>query len=266
MRRTAFLIALFFCFAANAFAACTGVYLQDAAPRFAQGVTQNDMRELCFDAFAVEHSGATRTPLWSAEHLTAAGVESARTLPRHDEFHAERQLPRSERAELSDYVRSGFDRGHMAPSGDMPSAEAQEQSFTLANIVPQAAALNRGPWEELESATRDLALREGDVYVVTGPVFARGTPALIHGRVRVPDQTFKAVYDPRARQAGVYISANSSGAQMRVISVAALQRLIDADVFPSLPPNIKAQAADVLGTVHNRIASAAGVSGYALQR
>jgi endonuclease G len=266
MRRVLFSIAVFLCATPSALAACAGVYLQDAAPRYVQSQAPQQATELCYAAFAVEHSGVTRTPLWSAEHLTAANVESARTLSRHDDFHAESELPRYQRAELTDYVRSGYDRGHMAPSGDMPTREAQEQSFSLANIAPQAAALNRGAWEEVESATRDLALRNGEVYVVTGPVFARGAPALIHNRVRVPDQVFKAVYDPKSGQAVAYIAANASGARIRVISIAALQRLIGADVFPALPARVKAQAGDLLGLTRDRYASAAGLANRALQR
>ena len=70
------------------------------------------------------------------------------------------------------YRRSGYDRGHMTPSGDMPDEHAQQQTFSLANMVPQTAALNRGVWEGIESAVRDLAVRQGELYVVTGPVFA----------------------------------------------------------------------------------------------
>ncbi|MFT3729040.1 MAG: DNA/RNA non-specific endonuclease [Terricaulis sp.] len=261
MRRALVVIAALFALTPNAFAACAGVYLQDAAPRFVQQATPEQTTELCFAAFAVEHSGQTRTPLWSAEHLTAASVESARALPRRDDFHAERTLPRNQRAELTDYVRSGYDRGHMAPSGDMPTREAQDQSFTLANIAPQAASLNRGAWEDVESATRNLAERNGELYVVTGPVFARGAPALIHNRVRVPDQIFKAVYDPRTRQAGAYIAANASGSRVRVISIDALQRLINADVFPALPATTKSIASDMLGVTRERYASAANVIG-----
>jgi endonuclease G, mitochondrial len=217
---------------------------------------QAQIAELCFDAFAVEHSGQTRTPLWSGERLTAQSVASARALARHDDFHAEAALPRAQRAELSDYVRSGYDRGHMAPSGDMPTREAQQQSFTLANIAPQAAWLNRGAWEDIENAARELAQRDGEIYVVTGPVFGRGAPALIHNRVRVPDQIFKAVYDPRSGQAGAYVAVNARGAQIRVISIAQLQRLIGADVFPALALAAKANASDVLG-VRDRYASTA---------
>jgi endonuclease G len=62
----------------------------------------------------------------------------------------------------------------MTPSGDMPDARAQEQSFSLANMVPQAPMLNRGVWERIESAVRRLARREDGIYVVTGPVFQGG--------------------------------------------------------------------------------------------
>ena len=80
-----------------------------------------------------------------AERLTRASVEAARRTPRENRFHPDTRLPPGNRAELADYARSGLDRGHMAPPGDTPTDAAQEQSFTLANMIPQAPALNRGP-------------------------------------------------------------------------------------------------------------------------
>jgi endonuclease G len=113
---------------APAWATCADEYYRGVAPHLAQGASL-DVREFCYDDFAVGHSGVTHTPLWSAAHLTAGEVDAARTLDRHDVFHAEAQLPRGERAELVDYRRSGFDRGRMAASGDMPTPAAQAQSF-----------------------------------------------------------------------------------------------------------------------------------------
>lgn len=78
------------------------------------------------------HSGISKTPLWSAEYLTASAIDA--DVPRKDKFHEETLLPQSERAELKDYAKSGYDRGHMAPSADMPTESAQADSFSLANI------------------------------------------------------------------------------------------------------------------------------------
>ena len=116
-------------------------------------------RALCFRAFALLHSATTRTALYSAEHLTRDGLAAARGLPRDSEFHPEPALPEGERAELQDYARSGFDRGHLAPSGDMPDDDAQQESFSLANMVPQAPKLNRGIWQGIESAVRSSKAR-----------------------------------------------------------------------------------------------------------
>jgi len=240
--RFSLLVSLFL-IASPAWASCADEYYRGAAPRLAQSA-QWDVRELCYDDFAVGHSGVTLTPLWSAEHLTAGEVAAARSLARHDDFHADENLPRGERAELIDYRRSGYDRGHMAPSGDMPTPEAQDQSFTLANIAPQAPSLNRGLWEQIEVAVRNLADRDGELYVVTGPIFDARSDTL-NGRVRVPNALFKAVYDPRRRQAAAYVADNVAGAGYQVISIAALRARIGADVFPSLPASIKARAMDL---------------------
>src|SRR3954467_12612657 len=67
---------------------------------------------LCYEQFAILHSGIVRTPLWSAEHLTRDEIDAAGQLKRRNAFHHESRLPPEDRAELSDYARSGYDRGH----------------------------------------------------------------------------------------------------------------------------------------------------------
>ncbi len=237
--RAAFFASLLLLLAAPAWANCADEYYRGGAPRVMESAAR-DLRELCYDDFAVGHSGVTHTPLWSAEHLTAGEVDAARTLNRRDAFHAEASLPHDERAELTDYRRSGYDRGHMAPSGDMPTPQAQAQSFTLANMVPQAASLNRGLWEEIETAVRNLADADGEIFVVTGPIFNTDAAAL-NGRVRVPSAVFKAIYDPRRRQAAAYVADNAAGATYRLVSIAQLRAMTGIDAFPALAASIKAR-------------------------
>src|SRR3546814_7784358 len=86
-------------------------------------------REICYSSFAALHSGVSRTALWSAEFLSKDRIGSARKIERTSEFFAETQIPVSESAELDDYRRSGYDRGHLAPSVNMPNKESQAESL-----------------------------------------------------------------------------------------------------------------------------------------
>jgi endonuclease G len=197
---------------------------------------------LCNDAYATLASGLTRGSLWSAEHLTAVGLAHARGLQRRGSFHDEQRVPAEDRAELSDYSRSGYDRGHMAPSGDMPDLASQQQSFSLGNVVPQTAALNRDVWEGIESAVRHLAERHGELYVVTGPLFQGDHPAFLHGRVRVPTSTWKAIYDPSVRGAAAYSCTNVDVPVCVYLSIAVLVRETGIDPFPAVAVVIKQTA------------------------
>lgn len=102
------------------------------------------------------------------------------------------RLPSGERAELEDYKSSGYSRGHMAPAGDMPTPSAMVQSFSLANVVPQNAQRNGAAWAKIEQDTRHYVRRaRGDVFVITGPVFAEDAPQIGANRVRVPAYLYK---------------------------------------------------------------------------
>lgn len=199
-------------------------------------------RTLCFDEFAVLHSGITRTPLWSAEKLSPDQLDQARAMVRQNDFHPETRIPASERAELRDYSRSGYDRGHLSPSGNMPTARAQQQSFSLANMVPQDSTMNRGLWEGIESAVRTYARKRGTVYVITGPLFEGDRIATLNNRVMVPTSLYKVVYDPARQQAGVYVARNTATMDYKVISVAALEARAGLVLLPGVPAKVKASA------------------------
>jgi len=200
-------------------------------------------QELCFLQFAVLHSSATRTPLWSAEHLTRARIEAASGQRRINAFHVEDRLPVDDRAELADYRNAeGRDRGHMAPSGDMPDPKSQRESFTLANMIPQDSNNNRGIWARLEKGVRELARADDDIYVITGPIFQSESAQRLNDRVMVPSRIFKAVFDPAQHAAGVYLTDNAPGSEWQVVSLTELKNLAGFDVFPTLEPAVKDHA------------------------
>lgn len=199
----AFLAVSFGSWAADDFASCRTVFANGNPPHI-QHKEALQSRALCFSAFAVMHSGRSHTPIYVAERLNSAVLKQAKNNQRTNKFYADARLPKAERAELEDYHGSGFDRGHMAPAGDMAGDEAMAQSFSLANMVPQYALNNRHAWASIEKATRKYVMRaSGDVYVITGPVFDGAPPTIGSNRVWVPQHLFKLVYDPASNKTWV---------------------------------------------------------------
>jgi endonuclease G len=209
---------------------------------------------ICFEAFAVLHSGISRTPLYSAEHLTRANLEAAKSLSRKDSFHPEEALPKQDRAELRDYARSGFDRGHMAPNADFATRTAQAESFSLANMVPQVHANNAGIWAGIEGAARQLALNEGQVYVVSGPAFI-GNDVQRIGNVLVPTHLWKVIYSPTQKRAGAYVITNDDTREYSSISVSDLEKMIGVDALPGLSQKIRDDGMTLPKPISNRAGS-----------
>jgi len=221
--------------------ACPQHFYGGTAPTLSNPKLAPKTRQLCYTEFALLHSGLTRGPLWVAEHLNPRRARGARALNRVNNFHADPNLSIAERAELSDYARSGFDRGHMAPAGDMTTPQGMDESFSLANMVPQNSDNNRNLWESIERAVRDYSERS-EIYVVTGPIFQGENLQALKGRVLVPTHIAKAVFDPQRNAGAAYLTPNQEGDEYRVISLAELQQLSGVDPFPGLPPAVKQTA------------------------
>jgi endonuclease G len=170
-------------------------------------------RDLCFDGFAIYYSPQDKKPIYAIEKLHHKQFLAAHPR-RTNQFYEEARLPFAERAQLSDYRGSGYDRGHNAPAGDMHTDQSMAQSFSLANMMPQARQNNQGIWSKnVEEPTRQYIKRaSGDVYVYTGSVGKSGS--IGSGRVTIPSHLFKLVYDPNKNLAWAYWVENTNEATM----------------------------------------------------
>lgn len=219
---------------------CIGIYDNDEAPDILNVKLLPKTKELCYSAFALMHSGSSRTPLWSAEHLTRETLR--KKTKRSNDFYEEELLDSDERARLSDYSHSGYDRGHMAPSADMPTKLAQHECFTLANMVPQNSDSNRGIWAAIESSTRTLAKEKGELYVITGPLFIGNSLGRLKNRVLIPTKIYKAIYDPSTKKGAAYIVDNISDDDYNVVSIMELEQISGIRFFPQMKSSDKQTA------------------------
>ncbi|WCL55604.1 DNA/RNA non-specific endonuclease [Gimibacter soli] len=99
-----------------------------------------------------------------------------------------------------DGIGSIWNRGHlmMADHAQRVSWEASCNTHIYWNAVPQAAAMNQGPWLHIESYVAALSNRYGAVWTIAGPIYDPDTPILAIGDegeipVSIPHALFKVI-------------------------------------------------------------------------
>ncbi|EAU29908.1 mitochondrial nuclease [Aspergillus terreus NIH2624] len=149
----------------------------------------------------------TRNPAWVAEHITPASLALKEADRKHSTFYEDATIPAAFRAKLSDYFRSGYDRGHQVPAADAKWAQqAMDETFALTNMCPQVGeGFNRDYWAHFEEFCRGLTKKYPSVRIVTGPLYLPhrdpdgkwrvsyeviGTPP----NVAVPTHFYKVIY------------------------------------------------------------------------
>lgn len=185
---------------------CPEVFNQISPPLV---ITETPHSELCSRRFALSYNHFTKTPAWVVERLQAQTLKGPADR-RFSRFKSDPRLARGNQAVLADYRGSGYDRGHMAPAGDLKaSQEAMDESFYLSNIAPQVGVgFNRGIWRKLEEQVRVWTAERGELYVITGPVYYDFTPVIGQSRVVVPDAFFKIIYDPETFEVWAFLIPN----------------------------------------------------------
>ncbi|KAL1957216.1 hypothetical protein VTO42DRAFT_6250 [Malbranchea cinnamomea] len=115
----------------------------------------------------------TRNPAWVAEHITPESLKQNNGDRKNSNFYEDESIPALFRAKMSDYFRSGYDRGHQVPAADAKwSQEAMNDTFALTNMCPQVGeGFNRDYWAHFEEFCRNLTKKYPSVRIVTGPLY-----------------------------------------------------------------------------------------------
>ncbi len=140
--------------------------------------------------YALSYHNGNNTPNWVSWHLDSSWLGST---PRQDDFRADTTLPAGwYRVGSTSYSGSGYDRGHMCPSGDRTSSVANNSAtFLMTNMIPQAPTNNQVTWANLETYSRTLATSGSELYIISG---GQGVSGYINnGNVAVPTYTWKVI-------------------------------------------------------------------------
>ena len=117
--------------------------------------------------YVLSYSRERSSVNWVSWHLSTAWKGD---IDRVDNFRPDNSLPSDwYKVQNSDYLGSGFDRGHLCPADDRDCTAADiESTFLLTNIIPQAPNNNRGAWADLEAYCRKVAEAGNELYIVAG--------------------------------------------------------------------------------------------------
>lgn len=193
--------------------------------------------------YTVLFDKSKRVAKWVAYRLNKS-TALTKVVERSNDFHFDGDVEGC--ADPNEYKHTGYDRGHLFPAEDARwSTEAMHDSFSMANMTPQSASLNRGSWKRIESQVRGWSGQHDEVYVVTGPILSEPCLKTIGRGICVPKRHFKVVLEKDGDQykaIGFIVAQDDKGDIAKFVHpVAEVEKITGIDFFPSLPDEIEKQ-------------------------
>ncbi|HKX87102.1 MAG TPA: DNA/RNA non-specific endonuclease [Flavobacterium sp.] len=148
-------------------------------------------------------------------------------------------------ASWKNYIRSGYDRGHLCPAGDRRfSKKAFDETFYTSNITPQRNDFNAGIWNRLEQKTRYWAKKYDGLYVVTGGVLSPKLKSIGKEDVSVPEYFYKVLIDKSSgkyKAIGFLVPHKESDNALYtyVVPIDTIEKMTGLDFFSKLPDAIE---------------------------
>jgi len=144
-------------------------------------------------------------------------------------------------ADWRNYKKSGYDKGHLCPAGDMEfEINAYNDPFFPSNISPQIHEFNGGIWNRLEQKVRYWATKYDGVYVITGGVLESNLNTIGQEKVFVPNYFYKILLDNsngEYKMIAFLVPNEKSDKPLYsfVVSVDTIEKMTGIDFFPDLP-------------------------------
>lgn len=138
-----------------------------------------------FSDFTVGMHEKYKVPEWVTYRITKEMIEAPRQGDRGNYYSEPGSL------KTTDYSRSGYDRGHMAPYAALNyDSLSAAQTFSMYNVIPQTPFINRGVWQDIETYEGKLAIEKGCLLIHIKNVFD-GTRK---NRLYIPEYQIKTLY------------------------------------------------------------------------
>lgn len=143
-------------------------------------------------------------------------------------------------ADWRNYKKSGYDKGHLCPAGDMEFAiNAYNDTFFTSNISPQLHDFNGGVWNRLEQKVRYWATKYDGVYVITAGVLQPNLETIGQEQVLVPKYFYKILLDNsngQYKMIAFLVPNEKSNKPLYdfVVSVDSIEKMTGIDFFPKL--------------------------------
>jgi len=154
-----------------------------------------------------------KVPLYIIYYLHKGGGNSTRT-----NFKEEYKSAKS-----SDYVKSGFHRGHLVSAEDFAySQDLENLTFSYYNCFPQYPRLNMGPWKSWEMKIR----QESQIWplkIYVGGIYGNKK---LKNSVAVPDYCWKVVFNQKTGLIlHVLMFKNDETCETKRVTLSDIQRL-----------------------------------------
>lgn len=161
--------------------------------------SQDEIKVINFDHYTVGFNEKEKRTEWVSYRLTHEMVTAPAEGSRVAFYQEGKSLSSTE------YTRSGFDRGHMAPFAHFNfSEEAGASTFSMLNIIPQSPFINRGIWRGIEEYERKIVEYYPCIYVLIKNDYT-GTKK---GKLNIPETMTKTVYTCEMEELASFIILN----------------------------------------------------------
>ena len=211
----------------------TFVFTQDYSPKSSGKVVKYNYYSLSYN----EYHEQANWVYYKLNNLMLLG-----TTKRTNNFRTDYNIS-SKSSSPSDYRGSGYDRGHLAPAGDMKiNSRAMSESFLMSNISPQNPSFNRGGWKKLESLVR-MWSRNRASYVTTGGVLNSNSYRKIgKSKISVPTQFYKVIFIPSENKMIAFLMPNQkieNSLKNYVVSVDHIEEITGIDFHHKLEDELE---------------------------
>lgn len=189
--------------------------------------------------YALSYVEQHEQPEWVAYYLSPDMLR--KVYDRKDDFHIDPSVSTGS-ATYEDYLSAKeYDAGHLLPCRQMQfDCQAMNETFFMSNMSPQQKEFNRYKWSYLEKLERNMAYRNGGLYIITGSVLTSSLGTIGKtNKITIPKYYYKVFLrlDDQEKKAIAFIIPNrkdDTPLEDYVQSIDSLEALTGIDFFPIL--------------------------------